>query len=137
MVLLKITYRLQAHHVADYERLFAERTLPLIREHGIRFWGLWRTLVGEATEYLELFEFDSLAEFDKQWRALMADPRLRELFEVTGPMVEGERLSLLEPALVDGEMISLKRMEPYSGLQANEEPVVKREASELQPSGGL
>jgi hypothetical protein len=137
MVLLKITYRLQAHHVADYERIFAERTLPLIREHGIRFWGLWRTLVGEATEYLELFEFDSLAEFDKQWRALMADPRLRELFEVTGPMVEGERLSLLEPALVDGEMISLKRMEPYSGLQANEEPAVKRGASELQPSGVL
>ncbi len=108
MVLLKITYRLRAHHVAEYERVFAERTLPLIREHGIRFWGLWRTLVGEATEYLELFEFASLAEFDKQWRALMADPRLRELFEVTGPMVEGERLSLLEPALTGECGISLR-----------------------------
>jgi NIPSNAP len=99
MILLKISYKLRAHHVAQYDRTFAERTLPLIQEHGFRFWGVWRTIVGDAQEYLELWEFDSLAEFDEKWRGLMADPRLQEIFEVTGPMVECENLSLFEPAI--------------------------------------
>ena len=99
MVLLKITYTLRAHHVALYEHTFATQTLPLIREHGLRFRGIWRTVVGTAQEYLELFEFDSVAQFDEQWRALTADPRLQEVFKTTGPLVEDERLALVEPAL--------------------------------------
>ncbi|MGA1368633.1 MAG: NIPSNAP family protein [Blastocatellia bacterium] len=97
MILLKVSYRLRAHHVSRYEDLFATRTLPLIQEHGLGFLGIWRTIVGEAQEYLELFAFDSLAEFDLQWRGLMADPRLVTLFEETGPLVEEERLALFEP----------------------------------------
>jgi hypothetical protein len=107
MILLKISYKLRAHHVADYERAFAERTLPLIREYGFRFWGIWRTVIGDAQEYLELWEFESLTEFDKRWHDLMADPRLIEIFETTGPMVEDEKLSIFEPALRDPEFISI------------------------------
>lgn len=99
MVLLKISYKLRAHHVALYDRTFAERTLPLIREHQFRFLGIWRTIVGDAQEYLELWEFDSIAQFDEKWRKLMADPRLSEIFEITGPLVEDENLSLFEPAI--------------------------------------
>ncbi len=99
MILLKISYKLRAHDVVEYDRTFAQRTLPLIREYGFRFWGIWRTIVGDAQEYLELWEFESIAEFDEKWRKLMADPRLKEIFEVTGAMVENENLSLFEPAL--------------------------------------
>ncbi|MBO0721608.1 MAG: NIPSNAP family protein [Blastocatellia bacterium] len=99
MVLLKISYKLRAHHVALYERTFNERTLPLIREHGLGFLGIWRTIVGDAQEYLELWEFESLAEFEEKWRKLMADPRLQEIFQITGPLVEDENLSLFQPAL--------------------------------------
>jgi hypothetical protein len=96
MILLKISYKLRAHHVAQYDRIFAERTLPLIKEHGFRFQGIWRTIIGDAQEYLEIWEFDSVAEFDEKWRKLMTDPRLQEIFEVTGPLVESENLSLFE-----------------------------------------
>ncbi|MCI0337892.1 MAG: NIPSNAP family protein [Acidobacteria bacterium] len=96
---MKISYKLRAHDVVEYDRTFAQRTLPLIREYGFRFWGIWRTIVGDAQEYLELWEFESIAEFDEKWRKLMADPRLKEIFEVTGAMVENENLSLFEPAL--------------------------------------
>jgi hypothetical protein len=99
MVLLKITYKLRAHHVAEYEHTFATQTLPLIRAHGLRFKGIWRTVVGTAQEYLELFEFDSVAHFEAQWRALMADPRLQEIFKITGPLVEDEQLALVESVL--------------------------------------
>jgi hypothetical protein len=99
MILLKISYRLRAHHVAEYDHTFATRTLPLICEHEFRFWGIWRSLIGEAQEYLEIWEFDSMTEFDEKWRSLMADPRLQEIFQITGPMVEDERLSLFTPVL--------------------------------------
>jgi hypothetical protein len=112
MVLLKISYKLRAHHVAEYDRTFAERTLPLIREHGFRFWGIWRSVVGDAQEYLELWEFDSVAEFDEKWRKLASDPQLQEIFKVTGPMVEDERLTLFEPSLPGETVISMKISEP-------------------------
>lgn len=104
MVMLRVTYRLRAHHVADYERIFAERTLPLIREHGLNFRGIWRSFLGDAQEYLELFEFESLAQFELQWRALAADPRLRELFSLTGPMVEDEKFAVFDPVDVGREV---------------------------------
>jgi hypothetical protein len=39
----------------------------------------------------------------------MADPRLKEIFETTGPMVEDENLSLFEPSLPGEKIISLKQ----------------------------
>jgi len=101
-MLLRVTYRLRAHHVAAYERVFAEETLPLIRAHGLNFLGLWRSLVGEAQEYLELFQFESLADFEIRWRALGADPRLQKIFATTGPMVEEERFALFDQVLAGG-----------------------------------
>lgn len=112
MILLKISYRLRAHHVFEYEHAFATRTLPIIREHGFRFWGIWRSLVGEAQEYLELWEFASMAEFDEKWHSLMADPRLQEIFQITGPMVEDERLSLFAPALPNEVIFSKAESNP-------------------------
>ena len=79
MVLLKVSYRLRAHHVADYERAFAEQTLPLIRDHGL----------------------------DEKWRKLASDPRLKAIFETTGPLVEDEKLTIFEPALANEKTISL------------------------------
>jgi len=116
MVLLKISYKLRAHHVAEYEHTFATQTLPLIRAHGLRFWGIWRTIIGDAQEYLEIFEFDSVTDFDTRWRALAADPRLQEIFKITGPLVEDERLTLFEPAIADGLTTSLSDANSIRGL---------------------
>jgi hypothetical protein len=104
MILFRVSYRLRAHHVATYERVFAEQTLPLIRAHGLKFRGIWRSLVGDAQEYLELFEFDSLGDFEIRWRALGADPRLQEIFKITGPLVEDEKFSIFDP-FITGDSI--------------------------------
>ncbi len=97
MILLRVTYRVRAHHMADFERIFAERVLPLVKERKLAFRGIWRTLVGNAGEYLELWEFASMADFDRDWSGLLGDPRLQEIFKTTGPMVEDENFSLLQP----------------------------------------
>ncbi len=97
MVLLKVTYRLRAHQMAEFECIFAEQIMPVVQAHGLHFGGIWRTLVGAVGEYMELWEFASLAEFDEQWRKLLSDPLLLEIFQITGPMVEDEKFILMEP----------------------------------------
>jgi hypothetical protein len=99
LTLLRITYRLRAHHVPQFEKIFAEEIVPLILEYGLNFQGIWRTLVGEVGEYMELWQFASMADFEARWLGFLNDPRLQKIFERTGPMVEGERFTLLEPVL--------------------------------------
>ncbi len=97
MVLLKVTYRVRAHHMAEFEDIFQEQIRPLVAEHGLDFMGIWRTIVGNAGEYLELWRFESSGDFEKRWKTLFEDARLQDIFKTTGPMVEGENFSLLEP----------------------------------------
>lgn len=99
MVLLKVSYRVRAHHVPQFERIFEKQILPVVESHHLKFLGIWRSLVGNAGEYLELWEFESTADFDRRWRRLMRDVRLREILKTTGPMVEEENFALFEPAL--------------------------------------
>lgn len=101
MILLKVSYRVRAHVVADFEKAFRQKIMPVVRERGLRLRGVWKTVVGNAGEYLELWEFDSMAEFERKWQGLMADPRLLEAFQTTGPMVEQEVFSLFEPLPLD------------------------------------
>ncbi|HEX4947906.1 MAG TPA: NIPSNAP family protein [Blastocatellia bacterium] len=112
MILLKVTYRVRAHHLPEFERIFETQIKPLIVAHGLRFGGLWRTLVGEVGEYLELWEFASLAEFDEQWHKLLTDPRLLAIFQLTGPMVEGEKFTLLEPVANNEQFLVIPPLQP-------------------------
>lgn len=82
--------------MSAFEKLFAKEILPLTRVHNLNLLGFWRTLVGNAGEYLELWEFDSVADFERSWKALLEDPELERLFQRSGPMVEAETFSLLE-----------------------------------------
>lgn len=95
--LFRITYRVQAHHVRAFEEILAVQILPLIQELGIQPPTVWKGFVGDAGEYMELWEFDSVSDFEEKWRKLTSDPRLHEIFQSTGPMVLDERFSLFEP----------------------------------------
>ena len=96
MTFLKVTYRVRAHHMASFEQLFAEQIVPLARKHDLELIGFWRTPVGRAGEYLELWRFGSVAEFERSWKQLLQDPELDGLFQRSGPMVEDETFALLE-----------------------------------------
>lgn len=98
MILLKVTYRVRAHQISTFETIFRHEIEPLIRDHGLAFRGIWKTRVGPVGEFLELWEFKDMSDFDTNWFRLIQDPRLQEIFERTGPMVEGEEFSVLEPA---------------------------------------
>ncbi|HLU99630.1 MAG TPA: NIPSNAP family protein [Acidobacteriota bacterium] len=97
--LLKVSYRIAIHQMPQYEQLFQQQVLPLIREKKLRLLGIWKTLVGDVGEYLELWQFDSLGEFEVKWPSLLEDPRFQELVRTTGPMVKDENFTLLQPVL--------------------------------------
>ncbi len=99
MLLLRVTYRVRAHQMAEYEKTFNTRVLPLVETHALNFRGIFKTVVGNVGEYMELWEFQSMAEYERQWLKLISDPRLVEIFQTTGPMVENEQWHLLESAL--------------------------------------
>lgn len=98
MILLRVSYRVRAHQIAPFEKIFAEEVLPLIREHGLDFRGIWKSRIGNVGEFLELWEFVDMGDFDRRWPRLIGDDRLQAIFQRTGPMVEDENFALFEPA---------------------------------------
>ena len=117
MILLKVSYRVRAHHILPFEQIFEQEIVPLIREHGLGFQGIWKSRVGNAGEFLELWEFEDLADFDRRWGALMGDERLLKIFERTGPMVEDENFSIFEP--VGGEGFTQRRRGAEEGEEVS------------------
>ncbi|UCF38334.1 MAG: NIPSNAP family protein [Acidobacteriota bacterium] len=93
---LRVTYRVRIDQAEQFERILLDEVVPLAKNLGIQFQGVWRTLVGNVGEYLELWEFDSLAEFETKWKALFEHPEFKRILQITGPMVEEERMAILQ-----------------------------------------
>jgi len=98
-VYLRVSYQVAVHNMPEFERALLDDVLPLARELGIQVEGIWKTVVGKVGEYLELWVFQSMDEFDQKWNALMTHPRLQETFRITGPMVHDEQFTLLSSLL--------------------------------------
>lgn len=96
-VVLKVSYRVPVNHMAEFEGLLVTQIFPLAEDLGINLKGAWKTLVGNVGEFLELWEFDSMAEFEAKWKELIGHPKLQKIFEITGPVVRDESFALLEP----------------------------------------
>jgi hypothetical protein len=96
MIYLHVTYRLEAQDIGRFERFYSETFWPVIREHGFEAVGIFKTLVGPAGEFTEIFRFADLSDYERKWKSLMEDPRVETIFETTGPMVKNETFKLLE-----------------------------------------
>ncbi len=95
MVYLHITFTVEAHHVQRYEDFYEKRFVPVIREHGFEAVGIWKTLVGVAGEFTEIWRFENMSDYERKWKALMEDQRVHEIFETTGPLVKNETFKLM------------------------------------------
>lgn len=96
MVYLHVTFCLEAQDVEKFETFYAGTFLPVIREHGFEPVGIFKTLVGRAGEFTEIWKFESLSDYERKWKALLSDPRVQKIFETTGPMVKDESFKLIE-----------------------------------------
>jgi len=83
--------------MVEFEKILEAQVVPLAEDIGINLKGIWKALVGNVGEFLELWEFDSMAEFETKWRELLDHPELQKIFETTGPVVRDESFALFEP----------------------------------------
>lgn len=96
-VVLKVSYRVPVNHMVEFEKILEAQVVPLAEDLGINLKGIWKALVGNVGEFLELWEFDSMAEFETKWRELLDHLELQKIFETTGPVVRDESFALFEP----------------------------------------
>jgi len=85
----------------QFEEILTKQVIPLASEMDMKLIGIWKAVTGRAGEYIEHWEFNSMTEFEKDWRNLLNNPKLQEIFKTTGPMVEDETFTLYEPVLKD------------------------------------
>src|SRR5262249_50103935 len=90
LIYLTVTFTIAAHQIEEYEKIYREEFLPTILAHGFRPVGIWKTVVGRAGEFLEMWEFQDAADFERRWKALADDPAVRNVLLKTGPLVANE-----------------------------------------------
>ena len=77
-VLLRITYRLQEHNVQRFEVILLDEIIPLVQEMGIHRPTIWKCFVGEAGEFMELWNPGDFAALRSQ---LLETPESRAAIE--------------------------------------------------------
>lgn len=93
---LRVTYKIKAHNISEFERIFLNEVVPLADRLGITLSGFYRTLIGNIGEFMEIWSFESLGDFERKWPKLMNHTELKNIFKTTGPMVEDENFTILE-----------------------------------------
>ena len=92
--ILRVTYKIKAHEISTFQEILENEVIPLVGSLGIKLVGCYQTTVGSVGEFMEIWEFDSLSEFEEKWNNLMNHPELLKIFEVTGPMVQDETFTI-------------------------------------------
>jgi type 1 glutamine amidotransferase len=81
-----------------YNRLIAEKGLPLFREAGGRMVGWWTTLVGDLYEQVTLWEYDDMAAFQKAVGHLGKSEPFKQFVALRDPLLAGEQSRFLKLA---------------------------------------
>lgn len=94
--------RVKPDQVAVYNELIEHQGLPLFRAAGGRMVGWWTTLVGDLYEQVTIWEYDSMAAFEKAGASLGQNERFAAFVKLRDPLLAGEEsrfLRLAEGAL--------------------------------------
>lgn len=86
----------------EYDKLIETEGLPLFREAGGRMVGWWKTLIGNLYEHVTIWEYDTMAAFEKAVGFLGGDKRFAAFVAKRDPLLSGEEnrfLALAEDAV--------------------------------------
>ena len=86
--------------VAVYNELIEREGLPLFRAAGGRMVGWWTTLIGDLYEQVTIWEYDSMAAFEKAVASLGGNKRFTAFAKLRDPLLAGEESRFLK--LADG-----------------------------------
>jgi type 1 glutamine amidotransferase len=80
---------------AAYRKLIETKGLPLFRKAGGRMVGWWNTQVGNLYEQVTIWEYDSMAAFDRAGQILGKDEAFARFVERRDPLLSGEESRFL------------------------------------------
>jgi hypothetical protein len=98
LVYLHVSFTVDAHQIEAYETIYGTEFMPVLRDLGFEAVGIWKTLVGRAGEFMEIWRFSDAADFEAKWNGMMADPRVAAIMQKTGPLVHNESFKLMTEA---------------------------------------
>lgn len=79
---------------------FANTTLRIFEQHGIKVVGFWTDAVGVSNRLTYLVAFDDAGQRDRAWRETLSDPELVQAFadsEKDGPLIATMTNTILRP----------------------------------------
>jgi type 1 glutamine amidotransferase len=90
--------QIRPDRLADYNRLIERQGLPLFREAGGRMVGWWSTAIGDLYEQTTIWEYDSMAAFERARAMLGKDERFARFAAARDPLLTGESNRFLKLA---------------------------------------
>ncbi len=90
--------RVKPDRVAAYNDLIEQKGLRLFQAAGGRMVGWWSTLVGDLYEQVTIWEYDSMAAFEKAVASLGGNAEFAEFVKQRDPLLAGEESRFLKLA---------------------------------------
>jgi hypothetical protein len=98
MVYLESTIGVVSGKMNEYLDIVSKELMPIYARVGIKMIGSWRTIAGSNNnEVVILFQFDSLAQMEKQFAARTADKDFQKLFPRYQAVTTGNAARILQP----------------------------------------
>ena len=93
------TYTLLPGKKAQFLEMM-EREAPILQRHGIKVVGNWTTVIGRGQEIILLLEFESLADRERKWTKVIADPELHKIVQSYEPLHKYSDNRILQPTVL-------------------------------------
>jgi hypothetical protein len=88
MIHLHVTVQLQRGKMDEWSKIYEEHLLPPMNKHGQKLVGAWKTSIGTYDEVTDLYEFESLSEFERIRGELFKEPEIKKwvprIWEIAG-----------------------------------------------------
>lgn len=98
MIYLLARVNVAAGKNAEFSEIIGKHIAPAWERAGAKLIGSWETIIGNITEVVDLWQFESMTKYDEWGKAQSKDPAVREyLPKLMGTVVLGEQNSVLRP----------------------------------------
>jgi type 1 glutamine amidotransferase len=110
-----------------YDQLIEKSGLPLFRQAGGRMVGWWKTLIGDLYEHVTIWEYDSMAGFEKAVGFLSKSPEFARFVAARDPLLSGEESRFLRLA-PGAARPNLPEPAPFVVHETHRVPYARRDA---------
>ena len=97
MIYLIASIILVPEKIQEFSDILEKEYLPLLEEHGGKLIASWRTIIGNCDEVTDIWQFESLGQFEKWRQSQSQDPKYMEVRKKIRSLVTSETLKMASP----------------------------------------